>query len=92
MYSWILAPWFMAFLLTNDLPGEPLHTHDDLALACSPFLPLNTPSRAGIFKSFHALGAGSDASWARLGVLAQQTAGTIGWTFFFGLLWGLGGA
>jgi L-rhamnose-H+ transport protein len=26
-----------------------------------------------------------------LGVLKQQTAGTLGWTYFFGVLWGLGG-
>ncbi len=25
------------------------------------------------------------------GVLKQQSAGTLGWTYFFGLLWGLGG-
>src|SRR5436190_1222328 len=44
-FSWIIVPWTVAALLTNDL----------------------------------------------LGVLAQQTVGTLSWTYFFGVLWGLGG-
>ena len=44
-FSWIIAPWILASLLTNDL----------------------------------------------LGVLRQQTMGTLWWTYFFGAMWGLGG-
>jgi len=44
-FSWIIAPWAFALLLTKDL----------------------------------------------LPVLAQQSLGTLGWTYFFGLLWGFGG-
>jgi L-rhamnose-H+ transport protein len=44
-FSWIIAPWLLASLLTKDL-------------------------------------------W---GVIAQQSAGTLGWTYFFGVLWGMGG-
>ncbi|HEY3913182.1 MAG TPA: L-rhamnose/proton symporter RhaT [Verrucomicrobiae bacterium] len=44
-FSWIICPWILAALLTNDL----------------------------------------------IGVLKQQTASTLGWTYFFGVLWGLGG-
>jgi L-rhamnose-H+ transport protein len=44
-FSWIICPWMLASLLTNDL----------------------------------------------LGVLQQQSAGTLWWTYFFGALWGLGG-
>jgi len=44
-FSWIIAPWILASLLTRDLPG----------------------------------------------VLGQQTAGTLWWTYFFGALWGFGG-
>ena len=44
-FSWIIAPWVFALLLTKDL----------------------------------------------LPVLAQQSLGTLGWTYFFGLLWGFGG-
>jgi L-rhamnose-H+ transport protein len=43
--SWIIAPWVLAGLLTNDL----------------------------------------------LAVLRETPASTIGWTYFFGVLWGLGG-
>jgi L-rhamnose-H+ transport protein len=45
IFSWILCPWILALILTNDL-------------------------------------------WD---VLRQQSSGTLGWTFFFGLLWGFGG-
>lgn len=44
-FSWILCPWILASVMTNDL----------------------------------------------LGVLRQQTAATLWWTYFFGALWGLGG-
>ena len=44
-FSWILAPWILASLLTNDL----------------------------------------------LGVLRQQSASTLWWTYFFGAMWGFGG-
>lgn len=44
-FSWIIAPWLMASLLTHDL----------------------------------------------LGVLRQQSPGTLWWTYFFGAMWGLGG-
>jgi len=44
-FSWIICPWFLASLMTNDL----------------------------------------------LGVLKQQTAGTLWWTYFFGAMWGFGG-
>lgn len=44
-FSWIIAPWLLALLLTRDL----------------------------------------------LAVLGQQSAGTLWWTYFFGVLWGLGG-
>ena len=44
-FSWIIAPWLLASLLTRDL-------------------------------------------W---GVISHQSAGTLGWTYFFGVLWGLGG-
>jgi L-rhamnose-H+ transport protein len=44
-FSWIICPWILAALLTNDL----------------------------------------------IGVLKQQSASTLGWTYFFGVLWGLGG-
>ena len=45
IFSWLICPWVLAGLLTNDL----------------------------------------------LGVLQQQSASTLFWTFFFGLLWGFGG-
>jgi L-rhamnose-H+ transport protein len=45
MFSWIVCPWVLASLLTNDLAG----------------------------------------------VLRQQSASTLGWTYFFGVLWGFGG-
>jgi L-rhamnose-H+ transport protein len=45
LFSWILIPWLLAGLMTQDL----------------------------------------------LGVLRAQSAGTLGWTYFFGALWGLGG-
>src|ERR1700733_3882285 len=45
IFAWIVCPWTLAFLMTNDLAG----------------------------------------------VLKQQTAGAIWWTYFFGLLWGFGG-
>lgn len=44
-FSWILVPWAVAFLMTNDL----------------------------------------------VGVLRQQSPGTLYWTYFFGVLWGFGG-
>jgi len=44
-FSWIICPWLLAFLLTQDLPG----------------------------------------------VLGRQSAGTLWWTWFFGMLWGFGG-
>jgi L-rhamnose-H+ transport protein len=44
-FSWIIAPWILASLLTNDL----------------------------------------------LGVLKQQSLGTLWWTYFFGAMWGFGG-
>ena len=44
-FSWIIAPWVFALLLTRDL----------------------------------------------LPVLAQQSLSTLGWTYFFGVLWGFGG-
>jgi L-rhamnose-H+ transport protein len=44
-FSWIIAPWLLALLLTRHL----------------------------------------------LPVLGQQSAGTIWWTYFFGVLWGMGG-
>ncbi len=44
-FSWIVCPWLLAFLLTNNLPG----------------------------------------------VLMQQSAETLWWTYFFGALWGFGG-
>jgi L-rhamnose-H+ transport protein len=44
-FSWIIMPWLLASLLTNDL----------------------------------------------LGVLKQQSAGTLWWTYFFGAMWGFGG-
>jgi L-rhamnose-H+ transport protein len=44
-FSWIICPWFLASLMTNDL----------------------------------------------VGVLKQQTATTLWWTYFFGAMWGLGG-
>jgi L-rhamnose-H+ transport protein len=45
VFSWLVCPWALASLLTNDLAG----------------------------------------------VLGRQSAGTLGWTYFFGVLWGLGG-
>ena len=45
VFSWIIAPWLLAALLTRDLPG----------------------------------------------VLGHQSAGTIWWTYLFGVLWGLAG-
>src|SRR3954467_8961430 len=45
VFSWIICPWLLASLLTNDL----------------------------------------------FGVIQRQSAGTLGWTYFFGVLWGLGG-
>lgn len=44
-FSWIIVPWAVAFLMTNDL----------------------------------------------VGVLRQQSPGTLYWTYFFGVLWGFGG-
>src|ERR1700688_193547 len=44
-FSWIICPWLLALLLTNDL----------------------------------------------FGVLKSQDAGTLGWTYFFGSMWGIGG-
>ena len=44
-FSWIICPWVLASLMTNDL----------------------------------------------LGVLRQQEMGTLWWTYFFGVLWGVGG-
>jgi L-rhamnose-H+ transport protein len=44
-FSWIIMPWLLVSLLTNDV----------------------------------------------LGVLRQQSAGTLWWTYFFGALWGFGG-
>jgi L-rhamnose-H+ transport protein len=44
-FSWIICPWFLASLLSNDL----------------------------------------------LGVLKQQSWGTLWWTYFFGAMWGFGG-
>ncbi len=44
-FSWIICPWTLAFILTQDLPG----------------------------------------------VLHQQSASTLWWTYFFGALWGFGG-
>ena len=44
-FSWIIAPWVLATLLSRNLPG----------------------------------------------VLAHQSAGTLWWTYFFGVLWGVGG-
>ena len=44
-FSWIIAPWLLALLLTRNL----------------------------------------------LGVLGQQTPSTLGWTYLFGILWGMGG-
>jgi L-rhamnose-H+ transport protein len=44
-FSWIIAPWLLASILTHDL----------------------------------------------LGVLKQQTLGTLWWTYFFGAMWGFGG-
>ena len=45
VFSWLVCPWALASLLTNDLAG----------------------------------------------VLGRQSAGTLGWTYLFGALWGLGG-
>ncbi|HWL17549.1 MAG TPA: L-rhamnose/proton symporter RhaT [Opitutus sp.] len=45
VFSWIVCPWLLASILTNDVAG----------------------------------------------VIRQQSAGTLGWTYFFGALWGLGG-
>jgi len=45
LFSWILCPWILAAVMTNDL-------------------------------------------W---GVLARQDAATLGWTYFFGAMWGIGG-
>ncbi|MDB6068813.1 MAG: rhaT [Pedosphaera sp.] len=44
-FSWIICPWLLALLLTNDL----------------------------------------------VGVLKSQELGTLGWTYFFGAMWGIGG-
>ncbi len=44
-FSWIIMPWLLASLMTNDL----------------------------------------------LGVIRQQSAGTLWWTYFFGAMWGFGG-
>ena len=44
-FSWIICPWFLALLLTNDV----------------------------------------------VGVLRQQSASTLWWTYFFGAMWGFGG-
>src|SRR5476649_2188410 len=44
-FSWIIAPWILALLMTHDL----------------------------------------------LAVLSEATASTLFWTYFFGILWGLGG-
>src|ERR1039457_3921452 len=44
-FSWIICPWVLASIMTNDL----------------------------------------------LGVLRQQSAGTLWWTYFFGAMWGFGG-
>ena len=45
IFSWIICPWLLGLLLTNDLDG----------------------------------------------VIRQQSASTLGWTYVFGLLWGFGG-
>lgn len=45
VFSWIICPWVLASVMTNDL----------------------------------------------LGVLRQQTLGTLWWTYFFGAMWGVGG-
>src|SRR5688572_12821133 len=45
VFSWIVCPWLLAAVLTNDL----------------------------------------------VGVLRQQPMATLGWTYFFGVLWGVGG-
>ncbi|HEY0945504.1 MAG TPA: L-rhamnose/proton symporter RhaT [Opitutaceae bacterium] len=45
VFSWIICPWVLGLVLTNDL----------------------------------------------VGVLRQQSAGTLGWTYLFGALWGAGG-
>ncbi|HUA67315.1 MAG TPA: L-rhamnose/proton symporter RhaT [Candidatus Saccharimonadales bacterium] len=45
IFSWIICPWGIAFIMTNDL----------------------------------------------FGVIRQQSASTLWWTYFFGVLWGLGG-
>ena len=45
VFSWIICPWVLATLMTNDV----------------------------------------------VGVLGQQTWGTLGWTYFFGAMWGFGG-
>lgn len=45
IFSWIICPWLIASIMTNDL----------------------------------------------FGVIRQQTASTLWWTYFFGVLWGLGG-
>jgi L-rhamnose-H+ transport protein len=45
VFSWIIAPWILASLLTSDL----------------------------------------------IGVLRQQSWSTLGWTYFFGVMWGFGG-
>ena len=44
-FSWIICPWLLASLMTNDLAG----------------------------------------------VLSRQSASTLGWTYFFGAMWGVGG-
>ncbi len=44
-FSWIICPWFLASLMTNDV----------------------------------------------MGVLKQQSGGTLWWTYFFGAMWGFGG-
>src|SRR5215469_14310574 len=45
IFSWIICPWFFAYVMTNDL----------------------------------------------FGVIRQQSFETLAWTYFFGVLWGLGG-
>jgi L-rhamnose-H+ transport protein len=45
VFSWIICPWLLASILTNDL----------------------------------------------VGVLKQQSPGTLWWTYFFGAMWGFGG-